>query len=47
MKVFWTSIEYKYLKGSINFGVFKGGFVYAFVKAFDVRDALEKFRCEI
>jgi hypothetical protein len=47
VKIYWTSIEYKYLKGSINFGKFEGGFVYAFVRATDVRDALTKFSSEI
>ena len=47
MKIYWTSIEYKYLKGSINFEKFEGGFVYAFVRASDVRDALKKFTSEL
>lgn len=47
MEIYWTSIEYEYLEGSINFNKFKGGFVYAFVKAADVRDALNKFSKEI
>lgn len=38
MKVFWTSIEYSYLDDKS----LKGGFVYAFVKAFDVKEALAK-----
>ena len=38
MKVYWSSVEYSY-SGKKNL---KGGFVYAFVKAFDVREALAK-----
>ncbi len=39
-KVFWSSIEYSYLKGSEGFGNLKGGFVYVFTKAYDVKEAL-------
>lgn len=38
MKVYWSSVEYSY-SGKKNL---KGGFVFAFVKAFDVREALAK-----
>jgi hypothetical protein len=38
MKVYWAGVEYSYL-GNKNL---KGGFVYAFVRAFDVREALAK-----
>jgi hypothetical protein len=38
MKVYWSSIEYTY-SSKKNL---KGGFVYVFVKAFDVREALAK-----
>lgn len=35
--IYWTGVEYGYDKNKN----LKGGFVYAFIKAFDVRDALE------
>ena len=38
-KIYWTGIEYNYDEKSNDL---KGGFVYAFVKSFDVREALEK-----
>lgn len=38
MKIYWSSIEYSY---SDNKDL-KGGFVYAFIKAFDAREALKK-----
>ncbi len=41
-KVFWTGIEYSYMKEAEEYGKLKGGFVYAFVKAYDVREALSK-----
>jgi len=41
-KVFWMGIEYSYMRGSEEYGKLKGGFVYAFIKAYDVREALTK-----
>ena len=41
-KIYWTSIEYRYDEKSDDFKKLKGGFVYAFIKAKDVRDTLEK-----
>jgi hypothetical protein len=41
-KVFWTGIEYSYMEDAEEYGKLKGGFVYAFIKAHDVRDALDK-----
>ncbi len=46
-KVYWCGIEYSYKKGSPDFGKLKGGFVYVFVKASDVREALEKILNEL
>jgi len=43
MKIYWTSIEFKFLKESPNFENYKGGLVYAFVKASDAKNALMKF----
>jgi hypothetical protein len=40
-KVFWIGIEYSYKEDADGYGKLKGGFVYAFIKAHDVRDALE------
>jgi len=39
-KVFWIGVEYNYSKDSPDFNKLKGGYVYAFVKAVDVRDVL-------
>ena len=47
MKIYWTSIEYRYDEKSIEYKKLKGGFVYAFIKAKDVRDALEIFLREL
>lgn len=46
-KIYWTSIEYTYNKKSTEYKNLKGGFVYAFIKANDVRDALENFLGEL
>ncbi len=47
MEIYWTHIEFKYLPGSEHFGECEGGFVYAFVQAKDVRDALPRFLDEM
>jgi len=46
-KIYWTSIEYRYDELSTESKRLKGGFVYAFIKANDVRDALENFLREL
>lgn len=46
-KIYWTSIEYNYSKESSKNDELKGGFVYAFVNANDVRDALDKLLKEL
>jgi hypothetical protein len=46
-KIYWTSIEYRYDEKSTESKKLKGGFVYAFIKANDVRDALENFIREL
>ena len=46
-KIYWTSIEYSYDENSTESKKLKGGFVYAFIKANDVRDALENFLGEL
>ncbi len=46
-KIYWTSIEYSYDENSTESKKLKGGFVYAFIKANDVRDALESFLGEL
>ena len=38
-RIYWSSIEYEYDKRESNLN---GGFVYVFIKAADVKDALEK-----
>ena len=40
--IYWSSIEYHYNKEAKEFGDLQGGIVYVFVKATDVRDALDK-----
>jgi len=46
-KIYWSSIEYKYDKKAIESKDLKGGFVYAFIKAKDIRDALENLLNEL
>jgi hypothetical protein len=43
METYWTEIEYRYSEPKWSEAELKGGFVYAFVRADDVRDALSKF----
>ncbi|MFL9835739.1 hypothetical protein [Chryseobacterium terrae] len=43
MKIYWTSVEFTYKKSTEKL---KGGFVYAFTKAIDARDALDLFLTE-
>ena len=47
LKVYWTSIEYTYGKKNRETKQLAGGFVYGFVKAVDVREAIEKFILEL
>ena len=44
--VYWANFEFSYEEGSKYHGEFEGGYVYAFVQAVDVRDALEQFQLE-
>jgi len=39
--IFWSSIEYHYSDKSSDFKKLDGGFVYVFIKSFDVREALD------
>ena len=39
-KVYWSSIEYLYKKEAEEYDKLKGGFVYVFVKASDVKEAM-------
>jgi len=39
--VYWSNIEYTYDEKTEEYEQLKGGFVYAFVKAFDAREAME------
>lgn len=41
-RIYWSSVEYIFNEDSPKFGKLKGGAVYAFVKAKDARDSLEK-----
>ena len=47
MRTYWSSIEFNCLEGAEHYGKCSGGFVYAFVPAQDVRDALPKFMDEL
>lgn len=42
LNIYWSSIEFTYKKEIQNKKNLKGGFVYCFVKAFDVREAINK-----
>lgn len=46
-KVFWSGIEYSYLESSKKFKNLQGGFVFIFIKAYDVREALAKIEKEL
>lgn len=46
-KIYWTGVEYSYGKKSDNYKELKGGFVYAFINAIDVREALGKLLKEL
>jgi hypothetical protein len=39
--IYYASIEYNYTKESPKYKIFMGGFVYAFVKVVDSRDAIK------
>jgi len=43
-KIYWSSIEFKYNKDSPDFEKLVGGFVYVFIKSFDVMEALMKIQ---
>ncbi|THB79966.1 MAG: hypothetical protein D3926_09590 [Desulfobacteraceae bacterium] len=47
MDVYFSTIEYTYSRKAASYGKYKGGSVYAFVRARDARDALEKFEKRI
>lgn len=44
--VYYGSVEYKYKPGAINYGKYKGGFVYIFLKAMDVLECISKIKSE-
>jgi len=46
LKIYWTSIEFNLKPKNKDFGKFKGGFVYLFVKENDKISALKKFKTE-
>ncbi len=45
-RVYWANVEFSYEEGSDQHGIFEGGIVYAFARALDVRDALDKIEEE-
>ena len=46
-KLYWSSIEYHYDKTNPEAKKLRGGFVYVFLLAFDVQDALKKILNEL
>jgi uncharacterized membrane protein len=46
-KLYWSSIEYHYDKTNPEAKNLRGGFVYVFLLAFDVQDALKKIINEL
>lgn len=46
-KLYWSSIEYHYDKTNPESKKLKGGFVYVFLVAFDVQDALKIIHNEL
>lgn len=46
-KIYWSGIEYEYNENSVEYKKLKGGFVYAFIKSNDVREALEIILSEL
>lgn len=47
MIIYWASIEFNLKPKNKDFGKFKGGFVYLFVKANDKITALKKIKTEL
>ena len=45
-RVYWSNIEFTYQEGAAQHGIFEGGVVYAFVRAFDVREAISRIEEE-
>ena len=46
-KLYWANIEYHYEKNSTEYKKLQGGFVYVFLKAFDVQTALKRIIFEL
>ncbi len=47
LNIYWSSIEFSYENNLKSKKKLKGGFVYCFVKAFDAREAIDKFESAI
>lgn len=47
LNIYWSSIEFSYGNNLKSKKKIKGGFVYCFVKAFDAREAIDKFESAI
>jgi len=45
-RVYWSNVEFTYNKGSAQHGIFEGGVVYAFTRAFDARQAILRIEAE-
>lgn len=46
-RIYWTSVEFTLKSTHKDFGEVKGGFVYAFVKSIDEKEAHNKFAAEL
>jgi hypothetical protein len=47
LKIYWTSLEFNLKPKNKDFGKFKGGFVYLFVKETEKINALKRFKTEL
>lgn len=46
-RIYWSSVEYTHAKGTPEYESLKGGYVYAFMKAQDAREALAKLQAAL
>ena len=46
-RVYWSNIEFTYEEGAAQHGLFEGGVVYAFVRAFDAREAIYRIENDL
>lgn len=46
LRLYWAFVEFSYEEGSAQHGIFEGGTVYAFLRAYDVREAIDRMEEE-